>query len=61
MDELDKIFIRLDKKKMLIDNYIQKFETLNKNKNNYSEKDFIKTQNAIYKDFKKELKIIEKS
>ena len=60
MDELQPIFDKLNKKKELIIEYEDKFNKLDKQKDNLSSKDFFFFFNKHYKEFEKQMKANEK-
>lgn len=57
MDELEQIFKKLDEKKTLISKYAEKFEAL-KNKN-LAKNELYKQSKELYKEFQKEMKVID--
>lgn len=59
MDDLDKIFEKLDKKKDLISEYSDKMEELENNEQ-LSKMEIYKQSKALYKMFMKEMKSIDK-
>ncbi len=60
MDDLQPIFDKLNKKKELIIEYEDKFNKLDEQKDNLSSNNFFKEQKKLYKEFQKQMKIIEK-
>ena len=58
--EIKTIFDKLELKKNLIIKYEEEFSKLDKQKDKLPSKLFLKQQKQLYKDFSKQMKIIEK-